>query len=513
MANLTPMPKFNERDANGEPLAGGKLYTYEAGTTTPLATYTDSTGGTANANPVILDSSGRANVWLDAAAYKLVLYDANDVLVWSVDNVLGGIDDSFVNGVLQKTATYTIKTSDAGKLINFTNTASSNCIFPLAASAGEGFYVVIRNSGTANINLNPSGGELIDGDTRVYLPVGASCVAVSDGVEWRTLFKIDSIAGTIALSSAGSVTREDYAKTFICTGTFALEFASPSTSLYEGFWVNVKNAGSGTITLDVAGAELIDGAASITLSPNEGCIVVNTGTELFTIGRIGATVNTTNIDALTSAGGSLRTLGDAACLSWGAGNAANLTAGGNLSMATTHKVVNLATPTDSADAATKGYVDALLPTLGTAQNATGTAINFTGIPSTAKEITISFVNVSLNGSADILVQVGTASGVETTGYNSASSQLTIATASTSYTAGFGFDGAGAATTFNGALTLTKHAGGDTWVAAGVMARADTAGCTVAAGSKGTTGTLDRIRITSTNGTDTFDGGAFNILYK
>jgi hypothetical protein len=63
-AMLTPSPKVQFFDANGEPLVGGKLYTYAAGTSSPLATYTDSTGNTANANPVILDSRGEANVWL-----------------------------------------------------------------------------------------------------------------------------------------------------------------------------------------------------------------------------------------------------------------------------------------------------------------------------------------------------------------------------------------------------------------------------------------------------------------
>jgi hypothetical protein len=86
-AMLTPSPKVQFFDSNGEPLVGGKLYTYAAGTSSPLATYTDSTGNTANANPVILDSRGEANVWLGPSRYKWVLYDADDVLIWSVDGI------------------------------------------------------------------------------------------------------------------------------------------------------------------------------------------------------------------------------------------------------------------------------------------------------------------------------------------------------------------------------------------------------------------------------------------
>ena len=87
MAVLTPTPKTAFVNAAGEPLVGGKLYTYIAGTTTLQTTYTDSTAATANTNPVILDSRGEANVWLGGAIYKFVLKDASDALIWSVDNI------------------------------------------------------------------------------------------------------------------------------------------------------------------------------------------------------------------------------------------------------------------------------------------------------------------------------------------------------------------------------------------------------------------------------------------
>lgn len=88
MANLSPSPKLQFFDANGNPLAGGKLYTYAAGTTTPLATYTDQSGSTPNTNPVILDSRGEAAIWLGVASYKLKLTTATDVEIWTVDNIL-----------------------------------------------------------------------------------------------------------------------------------------------------------------------------------------------------------------------------------------------------------------------------------------------------------------------------------------------------------------------------------------------------------------------------------------
>lgn len=92
-------PDFEQQffDNNGDPLSGGKVYSYEAGTTTPQATYTDSSGGTPNANPVILDSSGRATIWLDVElSYKFVIKDSNDVTVKTVDSMIGLLTNNSV---------------------------------------------------------------------------------------------------------------------------------------------------------------------------------------------------------------------------------------------------------------------------------------------------------------------------------------------------------------------------------------------------------------------------------
>lgn len=91
MANLAPVLKQRFFDANGDPLSGGQLFTYVAGTTTPASTFTDESGATPNANPVVLDSEGRADVWLSASTnYKFILKDADDVTIWTVDDVSGG---------------------------------------------------------------------------------------------------------------------------------------------------------------------------------------------------------------------------------------------------------------------------------------------------------------------------------------------------------------------------------------------------------------------------------------
>ena len=87
MATLTPTPVMQFFDANGNPLVGGKLYTYASGTSTPLATYTDSGALTPNPNPVILNSRGEAAIWLGTSAYTFVLNTPADTLIWSADGI------------------------------------------------------------------------------------------------------------------------------------------------------------------------------------------------------------------------------------------------------------------------------------------------------------------------------------------------------------------------------------------------------------------------------------------
>jgi hypothetical protein len=85
---VMPVPQIQFLDNDGNPLSGGKLYTYVAGTTTNLATYSDSALSSANANPVVLDAGGRATVYLQPKAYKFKLDNSSDVTVYTQDNIL-----------------------------------------------------------------------------------------------------------------------------------------------------------------------------------------------------------------------------------------------------------------------------------------------------------------------------------------------------------------------------------------------------------------------------------------
>ena len=123
MAVLTPSPKTAFVDAAGEPLVGGQLYTYVAGTTTLQTTYTDSTATTANTNPIILDSRGEANVWLGGAIYKFVLKDADGALIWTVDNI--SAPTAAVSPVLSGNVTIDSNTSSSALTITQTGTGAA----------------------------------------------------------------------------------------------------------------------------------------------------------------------------------------------------------------------------------------------------------------------------------------------------------------------------------------------------------------------------------------------------
>jgi hypothetical protein len=151
-------------------------------------------------------------------------------------------------------------------------------------------------------------------------------------------------------------------------------------------------------------------------------------------------------------------------------------------------------------------------TLATAVASTsGTSIDFTSLPSWIKRITVMFQGVSTNGSSNLQCQIG-AGSVTSSGYLSSSAYISGGTAA-AFTAGFGIVNAiGAGTILHGSFTITSL-GSNSWAASGTVASSNAANVWSMAGSITLGGTLDRVRITTANGTDTFDAGTVNILYE
>lgn len=157
-------------------------------------------------------------------------------------------------------------------------------------------------------------------------------------------------------------------------------------------------------------------------------------------------------------------------------------------------------------------------TLGTSVASTsGTSIDFTSIPAGTKRITVSFSGVSTSGTSPLIVQIGDGGGIETTGYLGAVSGIATTVATENKTNGFGVTYSGvhaAASVWHGQAIITLlDSTANTWVCSSSVGKSDTTVTCLGAGSKSTSATLDRVRITTAGGTETFDAGTINISYE
>jgi hypothetical protein len=141
----------------------------------------------------------------------------------------------------------------------------------------------------------------------------------------------------------------------------------------------------------------------------------------------------------------------------------------------------------------------------------GTSIDFTGVPSWAKRVTVMFNGVSNSGASNMMVQLG-AGSIQATGYKSVASNSGTAVANTT---GFLVTTAVVAASLYSGLATFMLISGNIWVMASVIAQDQTggAGGSTAGGTVTLTGTLDRLRLTSVTGTDAFDAGSVNIIYE
>jgi len=144
----------------------------------------------------------------------------------------------------------------------------------------------------------------------------------------------------------------------------------------------------------------------------------------------------------------------------------------------------------------------------------GTAIDFTSIPSWVKRITVMFSGVSLSGTSSFLIQLGTSAGFVSTGYIGSGNRTGATTiAGASFTTGFSYNNQTALATYSG-NTIISNCTGNIWVASGVLGtNGSTEFCCMTGGNISLSSTLDSIRITTVNGTDTFDAGSINIIYE
>jgi hypothetical protein len=191
-------------DNNGNPLAGGLIYTYAAGTTTPAATYTSSSGLTANANPIVLDSAGRtpAQIWLTSGlSYKFVLQTSLGVTIKTDDNIFASFELAKEIGIAVGLGAGSVATNIAvGDTALDSNTTGSN-------NTAAGYNALTGNTdGIQNVAV---GSQALDANTSgdYNVAVGydalsaATTVNYNTGIGYRALNATVTGAGNTAVGS------------------------------------------------------------------------------------------------------------------------------------------------------------------------------------------------------------------------------------------------------------------------------------------------------------------------
>jgi hypothetical protein len=171
---------------------------------------------------------------------------------------------------------------------------------------------------------------------------------------------------------------------------------------------------------------------------------------------------------------------------------------------------------NGSTAGTLEFGDLPASTRATAVNSTsGTEIDFTGIPANVYRVTVMFDGVSTNGSSNLMLRIGDSGGSENTGYHGGAASGTAANTYSFYTNGFPLsynNNSAASYAHHGSVVLTNMTG-NTWILQGCTYGQTYGVGAFIAGSKTLSGTLDRLKVYTNNGTDTFDAGKINIIYE
>lgn len=295
-------------DSNGDPLTGGKLYTYTAGTTTPKATYTTNSGAVANANPIILDAAGRTpnEIWLEVGVqYKFILKTSADVTIGTYDN-LPAINDPFsINSLLSNvtgtnaiaaTATPTLTAYAAGQTYSFV-AANSNTAAATLAIDGLTAKSITKNGTAALTAGDIQAGKLtwVEYDGTSFQLVNN--IVYGGSIENGTIVSL-SAPVTVAQGGTGRATLTAN-NVLLGNGTTAVQFVAPGA---------VRNAlrSNGTTWASTPISDAPQGsraALRITVASNSTATVtadavsLTDGTNLTTVSAISLTLNSANSGA------------------------------------------------------------------------------------------------------------------------------------------------------------------------------------------------------------------------
>lgn len=473
-AYLSPIGNEQQSDASGNPLAGGFIYTYLAGTSTLAATFTDAAGTIPQANPIVLNASGlpASPIYINGGqAMKFIIQNSASVTQRTIDNIEGVNDPEFTGAVSEW-----INYSESPTFVNATSfsvVGDQTLIFQVyrrlkTTNSGGTVYSTISNSvfgaGVTTVTVINDSGVLDSGLSNVQYSL---LEATNPSIPESTIGRLLRTAANA--STAFATTR--------------IDVASATT-------VNLTTSAPNTQHINITGTTTITG------------FTIAAGVYYF-VRFAGALTLTNNANIVTQRGANITTVAGDTCVL-------------RATAANTVEVLFLPNTTIPDASITPAKLTQPF-TAGTAINTTsGTSHDFTSLPSWINLIYLSFDAVSTNGSSNLMVQIGDSGGVETTGYvGGTTCQTSASPVSGNLYGGTGFEifvPTGAGDVYHGHLILTRVSG-NKWSASGNFNLSNSNRSIVTGGTKTLSATLDRIRLTTLGGTDAFDAGSINILYQ
>lgn len=280
--NLGPEPKATFFNANA-PCAGCSVYTYQAGTTTPLATYTDSTGATPNANPVVLDANGQANIWYQNLSYKIVLKDANGSTLYTTDNFKTLLLTPVITGPAS------ISTSGGGQTsLTLTNSGSGSSGLAVTSSGTSNTGIHIASSGTGAIGESITGSASTALQAQTNLSNGTAVIgiaALGSGINFGLIGDTLSASGfgVRAINGGGGVIIDALGS--LSTEVFSVQnngevITSHGVAINGATEITAQSGTGGTVAMTAGpsiSAPTISGASTISI----GTLTNAAGLQLF----------------------------------------------------------------------------------------------------------------------------------------------------------------------------------------------------------------------------------------
>lgn len=363
--------------------------------------------------------------------------------------------------------------------------------YVIANQSGAAFRADLNNALAAVVSQNSGAAE--PSTTYAYMPwvdttTGLYKIRNSANSAWVTLYQLDGEWDSIALENGSA-------------GAPSLYFRGSGTD------TGVYSPGTDQVAISTGGTQRVNFNAATEVVFNDGGNDVDfrvegdTKANLF---KVDAGLDAVSIDGTLSVSGAISASSSLTA-------SGNLSSSGNLSVSGTSSLTGLVT-------ASAG-VNGVLRQATSVASTSGVSIDFTSIPSWVKRISIQFDEVSTSGTDAVIVQIGDSGGIEASGYASCGSFVATLGASTTAGAtgiatGFVLFSSGGTGLRTGLLTLEYQAS-NRWISSHAMSVIDgaTAITLQGGGRKALSDTLDRVRVTTFGGTDTFDNGNINIIYE